>query len=126
MQNIKYMKLWERWQVPHNLLTLVLSVTFAKRSRQWLGLGQGDTWLVLQRSIPFYMYVYKSRRLFDWCGDYVHSLWVKHGRSKVSGLSTYCPLNSAPVVFGYVACESVCVYVCVCHMHVDSGQIPRN
>ena len=36
----------------------------------------------------------------------MNSLWVIRGRSKVSGLSTYCLLSSAPVVFGYVACES--------------------
>ena len=29
MQNIKCIKLWERWQVPHNLNTRILSVTFA-------------------------------------------------------------------------------------------------
>ena len=47
-----------------------------------------------------------NRKLVDRLGDYVNSLWVKRGRSKVSGLSTYCLLSLAPVVFGYVACES--------------------
>ena len=43
-----------------------------------------------------------NRKLVDRLGDYVNSLWVKRGRSKVSGLSTYCLLSLAPVVFGYV------------------------
>ena len=35
----------------------------------------------------------------------MNSLWVKRRRSNISGLSTYCLLSSAPMVFGYLTCE---------------------